>query len=173
MSTSRVICLVAALMLAGCAQPGRQFLSSTKSAVELRALQTRVIPADKDRTMRAVVETLHDLGYRITRVEPDAGTVSGTRKSTLRLSAVVQERSDGETAVRANASIISPLQEAQVDSAEFYLKNFFVPLGTTLGRTPRALTQAETAPAAPQTVAELNTQAEREAAAQSRTQTTE
>jgi len=153
--------------LAGCAtnQPQTEFIASRKSAVELRSVQVRSVPADSDATMRAVIATLHDLGYRITRVEPDARTVSATRQTTLRLAVVVQPRGPAESTVRANATIIAPLREAQVDSAEFYQKNFFEPLGALLGRTPTALAAEAAAPEAPRPVGEVNSVREREAAA--------
>ena len=163
---SRAALLACVLALAACAQPPKSnYLASSKSAVELRMMQTREVPVDQDEAMRAVIETMQDLGYRITRVAPEAGTVSGTRLASLRLAAVVQARGEDVSAVRANASIVSPQIEAQVDSPQFYLRNFFEPLGQTLGRTPQALDASAAAPEAPRPVAELNTKAEREAAA--------
>lgn len=153
--------------LAGCAANQQQveFIPSRKSAVELRSMQARSVSADADTTMRAVVATLHDLGYRITRVEPDALTVSATRQTTLRLAVVVQPRGAAESTVRANATIIAPLREAQVDTPEFYQRNFFEPLGATLGRMPTELASEMAAPEAPRPAAELNTARERETAA--------
>ncbi|WP_237213998.1 hypothetical protein [Falsiroseomonas oryziterrae] len=154
-----------ATSLSACATvPQTQFIPSTRSAVELRAVQVRSVPADADTTMRGVIAALHDMGYRITRVEPDARTVSATRQTTLRMAVVVQPRGPNESTVRANATLIAPMREAQVDSAEFYQRNFFEPLGATLGRTPVALAATEAAPDAPRPVAELNTAREREAA---------
>ncbi|KAA5610328.1 hypothetical protein [Rhodovastum atsumiense] len=151
--------------LAACAASQPQFVASKKSAVELRSIQVRTISADADTAMRGVIETLHDLGYRITRVESDARTVSATRQTTLRMAVVVQPRGPAESTVRANASMIAPGQEAQVDSAEFYQRNFFAPLGATLGRSLASAPADITAPEAPRPVAEINTAREREAAA--------
>jgi hypothetical protein len=153
-------------MLAGCAaQPQSEFIASRKSAVELRSIQVRSVPADADTTMRGVVATLHDLGYRITRVEPEARTVSATRQTTLRMAVVVQPRGATDSTVRANATLIVPLREAQIDSPEFYQRNFFEPLGATMGRMPVELAAEASAPEAPRPAAELNTPREREAAA--------
>lgn len=155
--------------LAACATiPESQFVSSSKSAVELRAIQSRTVPADADTAMRGVIATLHDLGYRITRVEPDARTVSATRATTLRIAAVVQERGEGQSTVRANATIIAPQREAQVDSAEFYQRNFFEPLGAMMHRTLAEISADEAGPDAVRPVAEINTTREREAAARAR-----
>ncbi|WP_439549440.1 hypothetical protein [Falsiroseomonas sp.] len=152
-------------LLAACAPPQTQFIASQRSAVELRAMQARVVPADADAAMRAVIATLHDLGYRITRVEPEALTVSATRQTALRMAVIVQQREQGTSTVRANASIVDAFREAQVDSPDFYRRNFFEPLEATLGRTLAALPPADASPEAPRPVAELNTLRERQAAA--------
>jgi hypothetical protein len=165
--TKTLIALVLAGAVAGCAANQQQveFIQSRKSAVELRSMQVRAVPADADATMRGVIATLHDLGYRITRVEPDARTVSATRQTALRLAVVVQARGQAESTVRANATVIAPFREAQVDSPEFYQRNFFEPLGATLGRMPVQLAAEVAVPDAPRPVAEINTAREREAAA--------
>ena len=162
-----LLTLAVAGMLAGCAnqQPQTEFIASRKSAVELRSMQVRSVPADADTTMRGVIATLHDLGYRITRVEPEARTVSATRQTALRMAVIVQPRGAAESTVRANATLIAPLREAQIDSPEFYQRNFFEPLGATMGRVPVELAAEASAPEAPRPVAELNTTREREAAA--------
>lgn len=157
---------LAACTLSACAQPPQDtYVASKKSALELRSIQTRTVDADADAAMRGVIATMHDLGYRITRVSPEAGTVSGARQATLRMAVVVQPKGEAQSAVRANASIISPRLETQVDSADFYQRNFFEPLGATMGRTPEALAADDAAPDAARPVAELNTAKEREAAA--------
>ncbi|MDJ0388958.1 hypothetical protein QMO56_12610 [Roseomonas sp. E05] len=163
----RQVLLALALLgpVAACATPGTQFVPSQKSAVELRAMQARTVPADADATMRGVIATLHDLGYRITRVEPEARTVSATRRTSLRMAVVVQPRGPAESTVRANASIVALTREAQVDSPEFYQRDFFEPLQATLNRTVAALPADAPLPEAPRPVAELNTAREREAAA--------
>ena len=56
-------------LLAGCAQPQTEFLASKKGAVELRAMQTRLVPGDANTVQRGVAATLHDLGYRITKAD--------------------------------------------------------------------------------------------------------
>ncbi|MGG7565225.1 hypothetical protein ACQ5SO_03550 [Rhodovulum sp. DZ06] len=159
-----VIALAAAV--SACAPAPGSYVPSQKSAVELRTIQTRVLPVNADAAMRGVIATMHDLGYRITKVSPDAMSVSGTRQSALRLAAVVQPRGENSSAVRANASIVSPRLEAQVDSAEFYAQNFFRPLEAMIGRQV-AEESLEAAPVeAMRPVAELNTEKARKAAAE-------
>ena len=161
-----IIIGLALVFLSACAPvPRTNFLASKKSALELREIQTRTVPLEADAAMRGVIATMHDLGYRITRVAPEARTVSGTRQSALRLAVVVQPKGPEESAVRANASIMATNIEAQVDSPEFYRQNFFEPLGATIGRAPAALGAEDKAPDAPRPVGEINTAREREAAA--------
>jgi len=81
------------------------------------------------------VSTLHDLGYRITRVDPGSGTVSATKADRLRVSAVVRGQDGNRSVVRANAVILAPPGRIyEVDAAEFYQVNFFAPLSAMLGR---------------------------------------
>lgn len=154
----------AAALLSACAQPGVDFVASQKSAAELRAMQTRLVPGDSNVVMRGVVATMHDLGYRITKADAATGTVSGTRATALRLAAVVQPHGAGQSVVRANATMISLRREAQVDAPDFYSRNFFDPLGATLHRDLAAVPEGAAAPDAVRPVAELNTAKEREAA---------
>jgi hypothetical protein len=160
-----VVVAVGVLAVSACAQPQSTFVPSSKSALALRSIQSRTVDMPADAAMRSVVATLHDLGYRITRVAPEAGTVSGTRQAALRMAVVVQPRDADRSTVRANASIAAALTETQVDSAEFYQRNFFEPLAATSGRVLAVLDDAETAPEAVRPVAEINTAREREAQA--------
>jgi hypothetical protein len=146
-------------------RPADVFIPSKKSAVELRALQSRVVPGDDLSVMRDVVATLHDLGYRITKADPDAGTVSGTRATELRLAVVVRKRTNDQSVVRANATIVAIGKEAQVDDPVFYADDFFAPLAATTGRQLAAAPEDDSIPAAVQPVAERNTLKERAQAA--------
>lgn len=110
---------------------------SQKSAVELRAIQSRAFDSgDRAQVLRAVIATLQDLGYTIEKVEPPAGTVTGIKLAQLRLTATVVPRAGGnQMAVRANAQvrpIATALQENQVDDPVFYQQLFFEPLAKAL-----------------------------------------
>jgi hypothetical protein len=153
--------------IAGCSvgPPTTEFIPSKKSAVELRAAQGRLVAGNEDVVMRGVVATLHDLGYRITKVEAGAGTVSATRQTELRMAVVVRPKDATESIVRANATIVAVNRESQVDSAEFYEKDFYDELGGNLQRNIAALPDDVTPPEAVRPAAELNTASERKAAA--------
>ncbi|MBY0337087.1 MAG: hypothetical protein K2X11_10765 [Acetobacteraceae bacterium] len=156
---------LAVLPAVACAPVQTEFVPSTRSAVELRAIQSRVVQSDPVTVLRGVAGTLHDLGYRITRADAESGTISGTRATTLRVVFVVQPRGTGESVVRANATVLSAHREGQVDSAEFYARNLFEPLAAFMHREFASLPDGVDAPDAGRPVAELNTAAEREAAA--------
>lgn len=158
-----VLVAILAATVSACAQPQPTFIASQKSALELRSIQSRTVDMPADAAMRGVVATMHDLGYRITRVAPDAGTVSGTRQASLRMAVVVQPRGEDSSTVRANASIATLQFETQVDSPEFYRRNFFEPFGASTGRLVAMLDEGEAAPDAARPVAEINTAREREA----------
>jgi hypothetical protein len=145
--------------------PPTEFIPSKKSAVELRAAQARLVAGNEDVVMRGVVATLHDLGYRITKVEAGAGTVSATRQTELRMAVVVRPKDATESIVRANATIVAINREAQVDSAEFYEKDFYDVLGGNLQRNIAVLPDGVTPPEAIRPTPELHTASERNAAA--------
>ena len=81
------------------------------------------------------------------------------------MAVVVQPRPGNQSVVRANATIIAMREEAQVDSPQFYDRNFFAPLGATMHRQVVAVPEDLIAPEPVQPVAELNTAKARQAAA--------
>ncbi len=129
------VLVMLALGLSAC-QTGKQApkeIMSNKSAVELRAMQARAFETgDVNKTLRTVIATLQDLGYTIDKVEPAAGTVSGTKLAQLRITVTVYSRKPDRTIVRANAIVILPGSENQVDDPAFYQQYFFEPLSKAL-----------------------------------------
>jgi hypothetical protein len=151
----RALSLLLLFAVAACAQQQTiEFLPSRKGAEELRAMQTRVVAGEPDEVTRAVIGTLHDLGYRITRADAETGTISATRATALRMAVVVRPRPPGQVAVRANATIVALRQEAQVDATEFYAANFFNQLSAFMQRDLAVLASREDAPEAVRPVAE-------------------
>ncbi|WP_052402001.1 hypothetical protein [Muricoccus aerilatus] len=156
--TLRYIVLLPPLLLGACAgQPERRFQASDKSAVEMRAMQARVIEGDAPTVTRGVVATLQDLGYRINKAEPAAGSITATKLERLRLTTVVRPVSNNQAAVRANAVVLLPQVENQVDDPRFYQENFFAPLSATLGREAFAASAETLVPEAarPQVISDL------------------
>jgi hypothetical protein len=122
-----------ALLGACAAGADRPVIASTRSAVELRDIQSRTFDTpDQNRVLRASIATLQDHGYAITRVSPEAGTVTAVKAGRLRMTASAYPRGNSQTVVRANALIPVPKGDAQVDDPLFYRNLFFEPLAHTL-----------------------------------------
>lgn len=125
-------------------------LLSTKPAVELRAMQTRAFDSsDRTKTLGTVVATLQDIGYTLDKVEPNSGTVSATKLDVLRLSALVYPRGTKQMVVRANAMVIMPSKNSQVDDPLFYQKLFFEPLSKAMFLSALQIEDDPNAPAVP------------------------
>jgi len=131
--------LVAAslLLMAGCTPPVPTDVMSTKSAVELRAMQERTFDTtDRNKALRSTIATLQDLGYIVNKIEPPAGTVSAEKDTILKLTASVFPHGTSQMAVRANAMVlIGGLKNTQVDDPLFYQQRFFEPLSRTIALT--------------------------------------
>lgn len=125
--------LIALLGACAVGQADRPVIASTRSAVELRDIQSRTFDTpDQNRVLRASIATLQDHGYAITRVSPEAGTVTAVKAGRLRMTASAYPRGNSQTVVRANALMPVPKGDAQVDDALFYRNLFFEPLSRTL-----------------------------------------
>ncbi len=146
--------LLALLLLAACQATPPAHEMSAKSAVELRAMQSRLFQTgDKRAMLRAVIATLQDLGYSIDTVAAKPGTVTATKLAQLTLTATLYTQSETATVVRANALVQAGGRSHQVDDPVFYEKDFFDPLGralvlTALPAPPAAAGSAADAPAA-------------------------
>ncbi len=146
--------LLALLMLTACQAAPPPNVMSAKSAVELRAMQSRLFQTgDKPAMLRAVIATLQDLGYSIDTVAAKPGTVTATKLAQLTLTATLYRQSETATVVRANAMVRTGQQTYQVDDPEFYQRDFFDPLGralllTALPAPPAAAGSAADAPSA-------------------------
>lgn len=84
----------------------RQVLLTDKSQVALRAVQTRAFETlDRNKTLRAVIATLQDLGFVVDKADEDLGTVSATKLDGYRMRMTVTLRIRGrrQIAVRASA----------------------------------------------------------------------
>lgn len=93
-SKIRLVAVVLSLPLAACASAGGGQRPGIPSAVELRALQTRSYEATSSKAvMHALLDTMQDEGFRISRTEPELGLIvaekehvsqPGTAKKVLR-----------------------------------------------------------------------------------------
>lgn len=158
--------LLLLLAVVACGPPPNEFVPSTRSAVELRGIQTRVIQGDPLTVQRDVAGALQDRGYRILRADTDTGVISAVRGTVLQVVFVVQGRNPGESVVRANATVRAFGREGQVDSPAFYDAGLFRPLAEFMQREVTALPEGANAPDAIRPTVETNTVAQRQAAAQ-------
>lgn len=94
----------------GCAAVHDQVLdtSETQTQLQLRQVQSKIFETnDKERTMRAVIATLQDLGFVLDKADLTLGTVSATKLDgyAMRMTVSVRPKDGGKMVVRANAQM--------------------------------------------------------------------
>lgn len=117
-----LIIAVAAALLAGCTTSPGMAVFETGSQLQVRSFQTRAFETtDREKTLRAVIATLQDLGFVIDKADATLGSVSGTKLASyeLRMTATVRPRGAGQQLIRASAQFRSgpaaaprPIEEA-------------------------------------------------------------
>ncbi len=104
-------------LIAGCASTQKQLLDSDASQLKLRSIQTRAFDTtDKEKTLRAVIATLQDLGFVIDKADATLGSVTATKldRYALRMTVTVRPRGDKQLLVRANAQYeLTPVEEPE------------------------------------------------------------
>ena len=146
---NRLMCLTGLLGVASCSMGPPPVAMSDKSAVEMRAMETRIYPlTDRGQAMRNVISTLQDLGYNMDKVRSSTGTITAVKLSVLRVSVAVTPHADGQMAIRANAEVQVGNQFHQVDAPEFYETDFFAPLSSALSvaAAPESTTSPDAIP---------------------------
>ena len=106
---------------------------STKSSIELRAMQARMFDtSDTKQTIKTVIATLQDLGYSLDKVSLTAGTVGATKLGALVITVMVTPHGKRQIIVRANAIVKGSKNNSQVDDPMFYQQLFFEPLAKAM-----------------------------------------
>lgn len=122
--TCRIAAFAAAILaLAGCAPSTKAVMESGQSAVALRSFQERAFDTtDKDKTLRAVIATLQDLGFVIDKADEILGMVSATKLSgyQLRITVTVRPRGTTQMLVRANAQYLDKAVEDPGPYQDFF-----------------------------------------------------
>jgi len=107
--------LAGALLLVSCISTQGRLLDSQTSQLQLRSIQERAFEtSDRERTLRAVMATLQDLGFILDAADNGLGTVSGTRwdRVPMRITVSVRPRGNTQMLVRANCQIArKPVQD--------------------------------------------------------------
>jgi len=132
----KILIPVLFIALSACQTEQKELVLSTKSSVELRAMQSRIFETgDQNKVLRAVISTFQELGYTIQKVEASSGSITADKLAILKMTATTYPRGDTKTVVRSNAIVklgTNLKQGHQVDSAEFYQQKFFEPLSKEL-----------------------------------------
>jgi hypothetical protein len=130
-----VLLLGASALVSGCMTPTTGVLAAGDQ-LQTRSYQTRAFDtADREKTLRAVIATMQDLGFVIDKADATLGSVTGTklRVYELRLTATVRPRGATQVLVRVNAQYKSQPQAIAIpvnDPATY--RDFFSALGKSL-----------------------------------------
>ena len=116
-----ILLLSLTLMLVGCTTTHDRLFDVDTSQVQLRAVQSRAFDTtDKEKTLRAVVATLQDLGFIIDKADATLGLVSATKTDVrpipypLKVTVTVRPRGGSQIMVRANAEYqLKPVTDAK------------------------------------------------------------
>lgn len=118
--------LFATALLGGCVATNKAVMETSQSAVQLRSYQSRAFDTtDEEKTLRAIIATLQDLGFVVDKADSTLGSVSATKLSgySLRMTVTVHPRGEKQLLVRANAQY----QDKAVEEPRPY-QDFFVAL---------------------------------------------
>jgi len=124
-----LLMLIPLLLLAGCMTTHDRLLDMDTSQVQLRSIQSRAFDTtDKEKTMRAIIATLQDLGFMLDRADYTLGVVTASKAradvmqvpAALRVTVTVRPRGEKQLLVRANAEY----QRGPVTEPKPY-QNFF------------------------------------------------
>ncbi len=119
------------LLVTACATTQDHLLDMNTSQVQLRSIQSRAFDTtDKEKTMRAIIATLQDLGFMLDRADYTLGVVTASKAradtvqmqvyAALRITVTVRPRGEKQLLVRASAEY----QRSPVTDPKPY-QNFF------------------------------------------------
>ena len=116
-----LLMLIPLLLVAGCMTTHDRLLDMDTSQVQLRSIQSRAFDTtDKEKTMRAIIATLQDLGFMLDRADYTLGVVTASKAradvmqvpAALRVTVTVRPRGEKQLLVRANAEYMrAPVTE--------------------------------------------------------------
>lgn len=112
-------------LVTACATTQDHLLDMNTSQVQLRSIQSRAFDTtDKEKTMRAIIATLQDLGFMLDRADYTLGVVTASKAradsvqmqvyASLRITVTVRPRGEKQLLVRASAEYLrNPVTEAR------------------------------------------------------------
>jgi hypothetical protein len=120
-----LLLILLTLLVTACATTQDHLLDMTTSQVQLRSIQSRAFDTtDKEKTMRAIIATLQDLGFMLDRADYTLGVVTASKAradsvqmqvyASLRITVTVRPRGEKQLLVRASAEYLrSPVTDAK------------------------------------------------------------
>ena len=132
----KLLLLFLLLLPAGCMTTHDRLLDMDTSQVQLRSIQSRAFDTtDKEKTMRAIIATLQDLGFMLDRADYPLGFVAASKSradvlrapGSLRATVTVRPRGEKQLLIRMNAEYqLQPVSEPKP------YQNFFNSLGKAM-----------------------------------------
>ena len=100
-----------------------------ESQLEIRSMQTRAFDTtDENKALRAIIATLQDFGFVITKTDEALGTITARRidKYSLRITVTVRPKGKTQVLVRMNAYYGQPVRKPII------YQNFFTSLAKSI-----------------------------------------
>ncbi len=115
----------------GAPKPPENLLSLTEAQMKIRSYQIRVFDlSDQQKTLRAVVSALMDLGFIVERVNAPLGLVTAAKfagSGLVEATVTIKPKGDNQVEIRANAIFnTKPVEDPKV------YQNFFTTLQKSL-----------------------------------------
>lgn len=130
-------CLMLLVGASACVPVNQNLLDSSQSQLQTRQIQSRAFDtSDIEKTLRAAIATLQDLGFVVDKADLDIGTVTATKLDgySLRMTVTVRGRGKSQVIVRANAQYnLHPVTDPQP------YQSFFVALERSMFLTAQAV----------------------------------
>lgn len=128
--------LAATATLAGCMGVPHQKVFEPGNQLETRSFQTRAFETtDREKTLRAIIATMQDLGFVVDKADATLGSVSATKLAfyEIKMTATVRPRGSNQLLVRANAQFKpGPAANAVPINEPGPYQDFFAALGKSL-----------------------------------------
>ena len=107
-----------------------------ESQLQTRSMQTRAFDTtNENKTLRAIIATLQDFGFVITKADEALGTITARRidKYSLRITVTVRTRGETQVLVRMNAYYDQPVKDPII------YQNFFTSLAKSMFLTAHSV----------------------------------
>jgi hypothetical protein len=128
--------LVATALFPGCMGVPHERVFESSNQLQMRSYQTRAFDTtDREKTLRAIIATMQDLGFVIDKADATLGSVSGTKLALyeIRMTATLRPRGTTQLLVRTNAQFKrSPVANAVPIEDPAPYRDFFAALAKSM-----------------------------------------